>query len=288
MQRTQRLHRTRYMELLKRKTIIMTEYNDTDNLKIHSCLICGGKLMYFTEKREMTCYICGKKFKSNACCKSGHFVCDECHEEKALENIVSLCLSETCSNPIDIICMLMNRPEVYMHGPEHHVLVGAALLSAYFNATSSPLTTCFAEENTKEDSNDMTLESSLREMLSRGKSVPGGTCGFWGMCGAALSAGIFMSIITKTTPLSEESWGHCMMLTSRILCEIGKIGGPRCCKRGAFISIRETAVFIKENLGIDMEMPDKIICSFYENNNECLAVNCPFFPNNRNHKPKGK
>lgn len=266
------------MKLLKRKVINMTEHTGINNSEAPSCLICGIELIYFTEEREMTCEICGKKFKSNVRCKNGHFVCDECHGKKALENIVSLCLSETSANPIDIICMLMNKPEVHMHGPEHHVLIGAALMSAYCNATDTPLAACPDEENRKENSKDMILEISLREMLSRGKNVPGGTCGFWGACGSALSAGIFMSIITKTTPLSEESWGRCMMITSRILSQIGKIGGPRCCKRGAFISIRETTAFVKENLGVNMEMPEKIICSFYENNNECLAANCPFFP----------
>lgn len=252
----------------------MTELNDMNTSEAPSCLICGSELVYFTEEREMTCEICGRQFKSNACCKNGHFVCDECHGEKALESIISVCMTESSKNPLTIARRLMNRPDVYMHGPEHHVLIGASLLTAYCNAageTSGRL-------SEKKDNESIVLETALKEMLSRGKSVPGGACGFWGACGSALSAGIFMSIITKTTPLSGESWGRCMLLTSRILSEIGKIGGPRCCKRGTFISIRETTAFTKEHLGVSMELPDKIKCSFYKNNNECLAGSCPFFP----------
>ena len=52
-------------------------------------------------------------------------------------------------------------------------MVGAALLTAYRNAGG-----------------EIDLEPALREMMNRGKSVPGGACGFWGACGAGLSSGI--------------------------------------------------------------------------------------------------
>ena len=58
-----------------------------------------------------------------------------------------------------------------MHGPEHHIMVGAALLTAYKNAGG-----------------EIDLQQALVEMMSRGRSVPGGACGFWGACGAGISA----------------------------------------------------------------------------------------------------
>ena len=67
---------------------------------------------------------------------------------------------------------------------------GSALLTAYKNAGG-----------------DINLEDALMEMQSRGKSVPGGACGFWGACGAGISTGMFVSIITKASPLTQESWG---------------------------------------------------------------------------------
>lgn len=72
-----------------------------------------------------------------------------------------------------------------MHGPEHHVMVGSALLAAYHNAGG-----------------EVELEKALKEMYKRGKSVPDGACGFWGVCGAGVSTGMFLSIITKSTPLA--------------------------------------------------------------------------------------
>ena len=84
---------------------------------------------------------------------------------------------------------------------------------------------------------DIDLETALVEMMRRGKSVPGGACGFWGACGAAISSGMFISIISKSTPLAQEPWGLSNRMTARSLDEIGKIGGPRCCKRDSYLSL---------------------------------------------------
>ena len=93
----------------------------------------------------------------------------------------------------------------------------------------------------------------LVEMMNRGRSVPGGACGFWGACGAGISTGMFVSIITKTSPLTQESWGLSNLMTSKALGEIGKIGGPRCCKRDSYLEILSAIDFVKEHFDVEME-----------------------------------
>lgn len=78
---------------------------------------------------------------------------------------------------------------------------------------------------------------ALIEMTNRGRGVPDGTCGFWGACGAGISAGLFISIISKSTPLQNEPFAMSNMMTSQSLGRIAEIGGPRCCKRDSFLSI---------------------------------------------------
>ena len=97
--------------------------------KIEACLICGEPLVYYETAREMTCVYCGRSFPSNAACEAGHFVCDACHSRKAVENILAYCGTCESRDPIAIARALMADPFVHMHGPEHHVLVGAALLT---------------------------------------------------------------------------------------------------------------------------------------------------------------
>lgn len=154
-----------------------------------------------------------------------------------------------------------------MHGPEHHIMVGAALLTAYKNAGGS-----------------IPLEKALAEIISRGKKVPGGACGFWGACGAAISSGMFVSIISGSTPLKEKPWGFSNLMTAKALQAIGNIGGPRCCKRNSYLAILAATQFAKENFGIEMQ-PGSIICAHSAKNNQCIGSRCPFSPKaDRKHK----
>lgn len=221
------------------------------------CLICKAPLEYLKEDISMECSICKRNFLSKTRCVNGHFVCDECHT-KGMDSIFNVCLNSDSKNPIEIIKQMMSMKFCHMHGPEHHTMVGAALLTAYKNAGG-----------------DIDIEKALWEMQSRGKNVPGGSCGFWGACGAGISSGIFISIITESTPLAKEPFGMANKMTSKSLDAIGTIGGPRCCKRDSFLAIQNAIDFVAENLGIQMEKSE-IICDFSNKNNQCIGKRCPF------------
>ena len=223
------------------------------------CLICGAPLVYPETSREMECAICGKKELADAHCANGHYVCNECHMN-GIDSIFAVCLSETSKNPRDILCKLMALPFCHMHGPEHHILVGASLLTAYKNAGG-----------------DLDLPKALRHMQERGKKVPGGVCGLWGSCGAAISSGMFVSIATGATPLSGKEWGLSNMMTASSLAAIGAVGGPRCCKRNGALAITAAVEFAREHLGVSMEL-GPITCTHFEENNQCLGNRCPYHP----------
>lgn len=225
------------------------------------CLICSAPLAYLEKDTPMECAICHKKENSKTRCVEGHYVCNECHTT-GMDVIIGMCLKEISKNPIEIIEKMMELPFCHMHGPEHHVMVGSALLTAYKNAGG-----------------DIALRQALSEMMNRGKSVPGGACGYWGACGAGISAGMFMSIVSKSTPLAVESFGLSHLMTSKALGDIGAVGGPRCCKRDSYLSILAAIDFVKEHLGIVMEK-SKIVCSHSAQNNQCIGKRCPFAKTN--------
>ena len=77
--------------------------------------------------------MCHKTFESYASCEDGHFVCDECHAKKGIDMVMEECKNSASKNPIMLLQKLMEDPYIYMHGPEHHVMVGAVLLTAYHN-----------------------------------------------------------------------------------------------------------------------------------------------------------
>ncbi len=221
------------------------------------CLICKAPLEYLEADELMECAICHKKENSKTRCVNGHYVCSECHTA-GMDTIIGLCLNETSKNPVEIIEKMMSQPFCHMHGPEHHVMVGAALLTAYKNAGGA-----------------IELEPALKEMMNRGKSVPGGACGFWGACGAGISSGMFVSIVSKSTPLTVEPFALSHRMTAKSLSAIAEIGGPRCCKRDSFLSILSAIDFVKENFGIEMEKPE-VICTHSARNNQCIGKRCPF------------
>ena len=221
------------------------------------CLICKAPLEYLDKDVMMECSICRRMELSKTRCIKGHYVCNECHM-KGLDSILEICLSDTGKDPVGILERLMAAPFCHMHGPEHHVMVGAALLTAYYNAGGN-----------------IDLRESLLEIIRRGRTVPGGVCGFWGACGAGISTGMFVSIITGSTPLAGEPWGLSNRMTSKALGNIGAINGPRCCKRDSYLAVQSATEFVKEEFGIEMGSHD-IRCTHFEKNNQCIGERCPF------------
>ena len=221
------------------------------------CLICGSELVYSGTAKKMECAICHRFFMSEACCIKGHYVCDDCHT-RGMDDIIGICMKSSSKDPLHIMEELMDQPFCHMHGPEHHVMVGASLLTAYSNAGG-----------------DIDLESALNDIFDRGRKVPGGTCGYWGACGAGLSAGMFVAIVTGSTPMKEEPFGLAHRITSEIFRKIAEIGGPRCCKRDSYIAIGIAVRFCEEYLGVEMA-ESRARCSRYSLNQQCIGDRCPF------------
>ena len=223
-----------------------------------TCPICGATLVEAAAESIAACTLCGTQEQSHLVCPKGHHVCEACRAEGIAE-ILPLCRAETSRNPIEILEKMMALPFCPMHGPVHHILVGAALLTACRNAGGA-----------------IDLETALPEIFRRGKAVPGAACGLWGACGAGLSAGMYLSILTGSGPLAEEVWSLGNRMTSTALAHIAAHGGPRCCKRDSYLAIQSAVAFTAEHLGIRMELGD-IRCSRSHLNRQCRGTACPFF-----------
>lgn len=164
------------------------------------------------------------------------------------------------ANPIEIVEKIMREDFINIHGPEHHFLDGAAFLVAYNNAGGN-----------------IDLDYCLDELAKRTVKMPGAMCGYWGICGSLASVGAALSVIHGTGPLStDEFYKHNMEYTAKVLSDMSKIGGARCCKRNAFLSLKRAVEFVKEKYGIEMET-EKIECEFSPLNKQCLKNKCPFY-----------
>ena len=180
--------------------------------------------------------------------------------EERTKKIIDACMQEKSKNPIEIFNHIAQKDFIRIHGPEHHILDGACILTAFYNAGGQ-----------------IDLQESLNEIMRRGLQMPGAICGMWGVCGAVTSIGAALSIIDGTGPLSTDgSWGKHMEFTARALCSMSQVGGPRCCKRDAFLSFQEAIKYVNAHFDVGLESED-IKCHYSERNEQCIKERCPFW-----------
>lgn len=226
------------------------------------CLVCGEELYYSDNHTARTCFYCGVVKPSNASCRNGHYVCDACHNANANDLIERYCSNTDATSPVAMALSMMSNPLVKMHGPEHHFLVAAVLLAAFLNRPGT---------------DKSVVTEKMKEARNRAEEVKGGFCGFQGACGAAIGAGIFMSLVTGATPLSDRERKLSNLITADCLRAIAENGGARCCKRESLRAIMTAVEFVRQELGVDLPPEQPPSCAFSELNRECLRERCAFF-----------
>ncbi len=226
-----------------------------------NCLICGAELVYSASYRPMKCALCGRTFDANVTCEHGHYICDACHALPAADFIERYCIASEEKDPLEQALALMRDARIAMHGPEHHFLVPAVLLSVFYNVKDEP---------------GLKAEK-IATARKRAASVPGGFCGFQGDCGAAVGVGIFVSVMTGATPLSVKEWRLSNLATGKTLITIAENGGPRCCKRNTFLAIQGAVPFIAENFGVTLPLRKDLKCQFTDLNKQCIKLRCPYY-----------
>lgn len=226
--------------------------------KGQGCLVCGGEVRYLPRPAEATCHFCGAREKTEVTCRE-HFVCDRCHLEDGLEVIKRLCTTSREKDLFSLLHLIRSHPALAMHGPEHHALVPGVILAAYRN-------------NGGELGDDRILTG-----IERGSKIPGGVCGFWGGCGAALGTGIAFAVLMESTPLTAGARQRVQQLTARILQRLAETKGGRCCRRESLGALREVSAIAEATLGIALPAGDERPCNQYNMNRECIRKACPFW-----------
>lgn len=224
------------------------------------CLICGKPLVCRPAAQRVRCAVCGRDFEANCICEDGHYVCDACHEAGSEVFFLPFLLHSEEKDPLLLLEQVMALPRVHMHGPEHHLIVPCVLLAAYHN-----------------NGGELDPETALCEAVRRGGKVPGGSCGYGGVCGAAAGAGIYMSILLGATPLHKEAWPFPQKLVAECLARVAELGGPRCCKRTSRLCVTLAAERTADWLGVDMPVGE-VKCRYFGYNRECIRLDCPYFP----------
>lgn len=168
--------------------------------------------------------------------------------------------------PAELLEEVMADERCVAFGPIHHFIVGAVLLACWRNAEGSP-------------ERDALLLADLEEMVSRSGFVPGATCARWGVCGAAVSAGMAYAIVRGNAPLREEGWQEGQLMVSELLAAIARSGSPRCCKRDARVVVRDAVAHFNALGGPQLARHDDApMCASCAINTVCMGRRCPYHP----------
>lgn len=180
-----------------------------------------------------------------------------CFEEQ-WQKVSALCMGEISKNPIEIMCKLMDLEFCSIKGHEHHMMVGAALLTAYFNSLNKGNSTNAA----------MNLSEAFHKLESLSEFTVGGDCDYWNGCEIVSGVRAFWSVVSERNELTDK-------LSMETSNAIGSVCGSRCCKRSAYLAISKVVDFVKLHLQVEMES-EKFTCRYSGQNNNCLSEDCPY------------
>ncbi len=236
-----------------------TEINASMPKSMTGCMLCGKPLEYLKRDRPEPCVFCNKTLTANAVCEDGHFVCDDCHGSDMIEVAKHICTTTNATDMIDLLNQLRSHPLFPLHGPDHHFSVPGVILACYRNSGGS------------------ITDEDIITAIDRGKSVPGGACGFLGTCGAVLGVGIAFGIIFKSSPLTAKPRQKLQHLMQAVLAEQGKYESARCCQRETWTALEAAAALSKEHLQVELKAEGDVKCRQQKKNKECILKACPYF-----------
>ena len=226
--------------------------------KKENCGICGKALVYGTEEVTKRCDYCGKEYPALIYCPAGHYICDACHSRGALEVLRDVLSRTDSADPFEILELVMAHPAVPMHGPEHHAILPAVILTAIKNAGYE------------------VPEGAVEKAIERGAKLPGGWCGFYGACGGGVGVGIAVSVLTEATPLKGPERSLAIAATANSLAKIVD-SGPRCCKRALRKGLEAAIEFLDKTMDIKLVTDQDIKCRYVARNKECILEKCKYY-----------
>jgi 7,8-dihydro-6-hydroxymethylpterin dimethyltransferase len=233
--------------------------SDVDKQK-GGCTVCGCPLIYQTDPQQRQCAYCGVVFSASNTCEKGHYVCDRCHTEDAVEVIRHICLQTDETDVVRLFERIRNHPSIALHGPEFHAMVPGIILSTYRNLGGA------------------ISEKSIESGILRGKGVAGGFCGFMGICGAAVGVGIAFSLILDANPVKALERSAVQGVTQAVLARIAGLKAARCCQRDGFIALTKAAELSQGLLPVGLKAEHRFDCRQMHLNKECLAKACILYP----------
>ncbi len=170
------------------------------------------------------------------------------------------CLQLTDTDMLSLLQKMRQLPEIPMHGPEHHGLVAAIILTAYRNSGG-------------ELPADLVVEGTLRA-----NSIPGRSCGVLGVCGAAVGVGAAFALLLNSSPVKADEKKIVQTAVWDVTGQIVELGAPRCCQRECVLALKTAARLSERFLPIKLTAEKQFECQQWSECQECIGERCLLFP----------
>jgi len=220
------------------------------------CVVCGYELEQVNV--VAACTFCGHETPAQYLCAARHHICEECQLADWPQVVERACEGSRETDPAVIANLIMKHPMSVMHSPQHHILVTPVVLAALRNSGQYPL-----------------KPGRLASAIERTRGIPLGSCGTRGECGAAISVGALVSILTGATFQKDRERSLALQASAETLLAIAQAGGPRCCKQSVYLALKTASIFLKRELNLDLSVEPH--CDFAARNEECKHERCQYY-----------
>jgi len=223
------------------------------------CMVCNSELKYLKNNELKTCYFCSQEFSADAVCEKSHYICDKCHSSDAETLVKEVLIKTSQKDMITLLNIIRSHPGFNVHGPEHHFTLAGIIGTVYRNNGGN------------------LSDEDILTAVERGSSIPGGTCAFWGGCGAPLGIGAGFGVILESTPLKAEQRYKVQNIVAEIMSETAQTKGARCCQRESYTALIKASQLAEKYLDTPLPATGDTKCIQINKNNECIKKECPFY-----------
>ncbi|MGM0418159.1 MAG: DUF5714 domain-containing protein [Thermodesulfobacteriota bacterium] len=223
------------------------------------CMVCNSELNYLKNNELKTCFFCSREFSADAVCENGHYVCDKCHGSDAETFVKEVLIKTSQKDMITLLNIIRSHPGFNVHGPEHHFTLAGITAAVYRNNGGS------------------LSDEDILTAVERGSSIPGGSCAFWGGCGAPLGIGAGLGVILESTPLKADQRYKVQNIVAEIMAETAKTKAARCCQRESYTALIKASQLAEKYLDTSLPAKGDTKCTQIHKNNECIKKECPFY-----------
>ncbi|MCS7131773.1 MAG: DUF5714 domain-containing protein [Hadesarchaea archaeon] len=213
------------------------------------------------ELKELRCYFCSEVGKSDVACKEEHFICESCRLANAEEAIERIGLAATEADPVRIADRMMKHLAIPVYGVEHHFIAAVAMFVAVKNLMG-----------------ERVQAKDIKRLMKLMEKIPYGSCGFLGICGAAVGIGAAFSALLGANYMKDGERTLAMRAASLANSAIAGEGGPRCCVASVYTALYEASKMAREVLGLDLKLELPVgRCEFADGAEDCRRGRCRFF-----------